>query len=43
MIKTAIGVAHDSQNLLILSTYIEDEMYEVHENIVTVRKPTLTQ
>ena len=43
MIKTAIGVTDDGQNLLMLLTYIGNEMYDVYGNIVTLEKPTLTQ
>ena len=35
----AISVTDDSQKLSMLLTYIEDEMYEIYENIITVVEP----
>lgn len=43
MIKTAIGVTNDGQNLSVLLTYIGNKMYEIYKNIFTVEKPTLTE
>ena len=44
MIKSAIGgITYDGQNILLLLTYIADEIYEIYENNVTVEKPTLMQ
>ena len=41
MIKCAIGgITYDGQKILLLLTYIADEIYE---NNVTVEKPTLMQ
>ena len=39
----AIGVTDDDQKHSMLFTYIEDEMYEIYENIITVEEPTFTQ
>lgn len=44
MIKCAIGgITYDGQKILLLLTYIADEIYEIYENNVTVEKPTLMQ
>ena len=39
----AIGVTDDGQKHSMLFTYIEDEMYEIYENIIPVEEPTFTQ
>ena len=44
MIKSTIGgVTDNGQKILMLLTYVADEIYEIYENNVTVEKPTLMQ